>query len=426
MDVSAVPPGHCLRARLTTSKIELAVERYWGLPDGKTGAFKSREEWQDAFDATLQDAVRVRLRSDVPVGAFLSGGVDSSVVSLLARKESQLRTFTVDFDVAAYSESAYAERVAKSIGTEHTTIKLDASSAVTLPELIETYGDLHGDASAMPTLAVCRAARKHVKVVIAGDGGDELLGGYSRYHRAVASTAKLGRLPRLPLEVARRTAARLWPIWLPGNNRVARLTGDLDTFYASDMKVYGGHRWPPILRPSREPAPDPLRTSLERHHGLPPLQRLMACDAETYLPGDILVKVDRASMSVGLEVRAPLLDHRLFELVADADPSWIANGSSGKRPLKDLYAQRLPPEVFQRPKMGFGVPLTTWFKSADFEGRIHGLLDKNAPLAGVFEPSALSRMVASHQHGVYVQPGRIWYLLVLFAWAERWRPSVAM
>lgn len=426
--VQSVPPGHVLRVRVAGGQITARLERWWDFPP-PTGepTFRNVGEFNERFEATLRNAVEIRMRSDVPLGAFLSGGIDSSVISLLSAQAipGKLKTFTVDFDEAGWSEGPFAAEVARHIGAEHEFLRLSSESLSSLTELASIYGDLHGDSSALPTVALCRAAREHVTVAVAGDGGDELLGGYTRYASTLATAAFARRVPAPALTVVRWLAKRRPVSWVRGATRGARLFDDVEKLYPLEMRAYLAQTWPPVLARSglatwRDPIGDVIRQQRGRH----PLLRLMSCDAKTYLPEDVLVKVDRASMAFGLEVRAPLLDHRLFELVMRADPEWLATNDGGKRPLRELFAAELPSAVFRRTKMGFGVPLVEWFRRSPT--RMDALLDRGAPIASVLDRSAVRRLVLSHELGLRDESVRLWRLLMLAAWLELWRPSVAI
>lgn len=424
--VQAVPPGCLLRVKLGAHGLTEHLERYWDLPSAEAAPrFPDQGAFDEELSHTLRDAVRIRLRSDVPLGAFLSGGIDSSIVSLLAAEQipGKLRSFTVDFAEAGWSEGPFAAEVARHIGAEHTELKLGSDALATVPSLVATYGDLHGDSSALPTIALCRETRKHVTVALAGDGGDEVLGGYTRYASTLRTTGVAARVPA-PLVSLARFMGRHRPLaWVRGATRLARLHADPDAYYPLEMRAHVARPWPPYLRAPESPSwPDPIARSLAAQAGRSALQRLMACDAKTYLPEDILVKVDRASMAVGLEVRAPMLDHRLLEIAMGADPAWIAGPEGGKRPLRRLFGPRLPRAVFERPKMGFGVPLARWLR--DGVEHTSALLDPRAPIRDVLDRRAMRRLLLSHRLGLHDESARIWRLLVLAAWLDHWRPSI--
>ena len=425
-DVGIVPPGCWLCAKVGDGGISQRVHRYWDLaPACSVDRSTDQGAFNERFDHTLRDAVRIRLRSDVPLGSFLSGGIDSSVVSLLASQQvaKPLRTFTVDFEESEWSEGPFAAEVARHIGADHTAIRLSEDALSTIPDLVAKYGDLHGDSSALPTLALCSETRKHVTVALSGDGGDETLGGYARYASALRTTSVAARIPRPALALVRFLARQAPLEWIRGASRVARLSGDPDEYYPREMRAFVRHAWPSVLRGSPGRVwRDPVTEALKEQAGRPTLYRFMACDAMTYLPEDILVKVDRASMAFGLEVRAPLLDHRLLELVLGADPEWIVGPRGAKEPLRRLFGSQLPARVFGRRKMGFGVPLASWLrKRGDYAEQ---LLDRHAPVGAVLERREVRRLLLSHRLRVRDESARIWRLLVLHAWFGLWRPSI--
>ncbi len=261
-------------------------------------------------------------------------------------------------------------------------------------------------------------------MALSGDGGDELLGGYGRYARAFREVSRAARFPGLALAAARQVAARL-PWWMRGTARLGRLSSELDAYYASGFRNYVPKAWPPVLDGRLAgPWPDVVATSLRENAGRPPLLRFMSSDMTCYLPEDILVKVDRASMAVGLEVRAPLLDHRLTELVLRADPSWLVDTEGAKAPLRQLYAGRLPEAVFARRKMGFGVPLRHWLKADLGALARERLLSPRPQLAPLLDRKEVGALLRSHASDQRNEAPRIWHLLVLDAWLDRWRPSL--
>jgi len=210
-----------------------------------------------------------------------------------------------------------------------------------------------------------------------------------------------------------------------GASRLGRLSNHLDTYYTTGFWSYGPQRWPPVLARRLETSwPDDVERALQENARRPPLLRLMACDMRTYLPEDILVKVDRASMAVALEVRSPLLDHRLCELVMRADPAWLGDGSGTKLPLRRAYADRLPRTVFSRAKMGFGPPLKSWLSGDLGKAARDRLLSTTSSIAAIADRRAVGRMLASHQAGQRDEAYRIWRLLVADAWLAHWRPII--
>lgn len=423
--IHAVPPGSWVRARIEGASVRTVVERYWEPPSAQGTWSGSHGEWLEQFESIFKSAVSLRLRSDVQLGSFLSGGVDSSVVSFVAASMlgSRLRTFTVDFAESRFSEGAYAREVARSIGSTHEDLLVRSDAVGSLDDLISVYGDLHGDSSAIPTLALCKAARKRITVALSGDGGDELLGGYERYSRTLTAATLATRIPGPARSLVRHLGRRL-PLWVKGAASLRRFYPDAAAQYASQMCSYGPG-WPEVLlAPSSPRWPDSVAEALADANGSSPLHRLMSCDARTYLPGDVLVKVDRASMAHGLEVRAPLLDHRLFEHVALAHPAWLARGAETKLPLRHIFAHRLPPAVFDRRKMGFGLPLTPWLRNELHDFAAGALLGPRSSLTPIVRRQPVMRMIEWHARGMRDESHRLWHLLVLEGWLKHWGVSV--
>ena len=418
--IESLPPASWLRARVTADGLIVDTGSYWQLPTECEPA-SDRQAWLEEFRATLEHAIQIRLRSDVPIGAFLSGGIDSSVVSLLAHRSlpSGLNTFTVDFEEGAFSEGRSAREVASHIGTEHHEIRLRAGSLDDLPRLVRTYGNLFGDPSALPTMAICREMTAHATVVLSGDGGDELLGGYARYQLVEPREAGASQ----QLYAWLYGFARHYPVWLRGDSRLSMLHPDWVAAYRGSMRSYPLHEVPPLFR---HPVAfrDVWQEAFARYEHRPPLFRAMAADAELYLPEDNLVKVDRASMASAVEVRSPLLDHRLFELVARARPEWLRKGARGKLPFAELYGRDLPRAVFERKKMGFSVPLAAWMHDYGMDRIEHALLARDARIRAVLDMRAVSKLLRGFRWRTHHFAGRIWHLLLLEEWLRQFRPTV--
>lgn len=417
--VHQVPPGTAIEFWVESDTLHSRHHRYWTLPPHV--ASTSYSDWLAEFDETLRNAVQIRLRSDVPVGAFLSGGVDSSVVSLLAAAalDTPLATFVADFDDAAHSEAQWAAEVASRIGSRHQALLVHPDREDLAAKVIGVYGDLFGDPSAIPTIDICREMRRHVKVALSGDGGDELLGGYARYARALTSHARYSHSP-----VRLRGAAflrRTLPTWLRGTSRLGPVQPSLELVYGSLFKAFPTRDLPPFLKTETQWT-DPIVEAVLRHQDKPPLHQLMAADLETYLPYDNFVKVDRASMAVGLEVRSPLVDHRLVALVARAEPDWLVGGGA-KRPLRELFARKLPEAVFTRKKMGFAPPTGKWLAAMGPDM----LLEKitGSGIMEVLDRTRVEREVRAFHAGLHGSFSRVWFLSVAAEWWSRWKPQVA-
>jgi asparagine synthase (glutamine-hydrolysing) len=366
--VHKLPPGHTLAVQAGRP---VRLRRYWD----PTAAFRaptviaSEEEAREGLLERLADAVRSHLVSDVPLGAFLSGGLDSTTVVWLMAREAgaRVRTFSIGFREAAFDETPYARRVAEWLETDHHEQIVEPDDLDVLDEILGAFDEPFADASAIPTYFVSRLARQHVKVALSGDGGDELFAGYDRYvvdHRRrrvgfLGDAGLGGPLRRLSGALAEGTPGKnyLYNLSLP------RLDRYLDAVSMFPARALAGLLDPgPARNGGADPAPGiaPLLRSVQ---DLDPLSRLQALDLQTYLPGDILTKVDRMSMAVSLEARVPLLDHPLVEYAASLPPRLRFRAGETKYLLRRLLRGRVPDEVLTRPKRGFAVPLEAWFST---------------------------------------------------------------
>lgn len=414
--IECLPPAHVLKATLRDDRIAIQVTPYWSLRRPPSPR-RSGHEWLEEFEYTLRDSAKITLRSDVPVSALLSGGVDSSVVCLLAARETpKLITVTADQGGSA-SEVEYAREVAGHIGVRNLVVPLRPPGPEGLDEFVRIYPELMGDASALAALAVCRAIRTESTVALTGDGGDELGGGYSRY--GIALDASRDPLPRIMRRVM-ALAARRFPVWIRGEQRLARRAPLGDLPYRALVHMYPAHEIPPVLRRSQRPA-DPLVDSMHAFADAPPLVRMMLTDSETYIPSDTLVTLDRASMSVGLELRAPLLDYRLFDLLRDARDDYFVRDGATKLPFRRIFADLLPRSVFSRKKAGFSVPLDEWVRAMPLEEL---LLSRHSVLGPLVSLRRVAALLDGFRAGLNRHAGRLWHLAVLARWMEFWRPSV--
>jgi asparagine synthase (glutamine-hydrolysing) len=410
--VRRLPPGHLLVAEDDSVR----VERWWTFEPGRQTA-ASEPEWLELVRGTVEAAVRRRLVADVPLGALLSGGIDSSVVVATAARASAepLRTFTVGFPDARYDERAYARAVAERYGTVHEEVEVDADVAETVQRLAETFDEPLGDEAAFPTFLISEQARRRVTVALTGDGGDEAFGGYERY-AAIGLARRLGRIPALP-GVGARVLRRLPQAREPrsGVTRAARFlelaAAPPAEQYARVMEVFPAdlrrELWAEI---EPRPAADLLDSPAE---GVAGLQRL---DVATYLPGDLLPKADLASMAHSLELRSPFLDHEVLELGLALPDGLKVHGRTGKVALRRAFAADLPPEVAGRGKTGFGVPLGRWFREDLRELAGDLLLGERARERGWFRPSAVERLLADHESRRADHGHRLWCLLMLELW----------
>ena len=417
-----LPPAHTLS--LSAAGESAGPRRYWQLrfePDRRP----SPDEWAERLEAKLSETVAAHLLSDVPVGAFLSGGIDSSLVTgLMARAGGRLRTFAVGFAEQEFSELPYARAVAEHLGAEHSELVLRPDKVGLIQRLAEVYDEPFADPSALPTLLVSELARRHVRVCLTGDGGDELFGGYPRYRGALTSAQRAARLPAL----ARRgllALAKRWPRRARGAGtlaRHARLDGNYPVSYLS---LFRPRELARLLPGALGAAPfAPLEEELARaaRAGAPLGQRFQLADVHGYLPDDILVKVDRASMAAGLEARPPLLDHELAELAARLPPELLFERRRGKVLLQRLAARLVPREAIERPKMGFSLPLAAWLRGELRELLADHLLARECRIAPLFRPGVLAELVAEHDSG-RDRADQLWALLVLEHFYRRWEPS---
>lgn len=402
-----------------------------GLADPFAG---TPDEAVDALEEVLKDAVGQCMVSDVPLGAFLSGGIDSSTVAALMQAQSNrpVKTFSIGFDVPGYNEATHAKAVAKHLGTDHTELYVtEAEAQGVIPRLPALYDEPFADSSQIPTFLVSQLARRQVTVGLSGDGGDELFGGYTRHTQVPRLAARLGRLPR-PLRRAAAALALAVPpaAWeragahLPGlrglprpAESVRKLAGVLDATDWRDLYLRLTSQWPDPARlvPGIEEPPG----LLTRPDTWPPLDgpslQMMLLDALTYLPDDILVKVDRAAMGVSLEGRIPLLDHRVYAFAWRLPLALKIRDGQGKWPLRQVLARHVPRALIERPKMGFGVPLETWLRG-DLRDWAEDLLTETALRDGLLDPAPIRRLWADHLSGRRDAQHPLWCVLMWQAW----------
>jgi len=424
-DIRKLPPGCFLTVDLEGG--EPKVQRYWDLrfePDVR----RSEADWLEGLRAHLHDAVSSHLVSDVPIGAFLSGGMDSgTVVALMAgATRGHVRTFAIGFDEASHDELAHARRVAQHHGTQHFEFVVKPDALEVLPKLVWQFDEPFADSSAIPTYFVSKITREHVTVALSGDGGDENFLGYSRYVRALALHDRLDRFPGVLARSLFRWAARLSPDTLRGHGYLEMLGSDPVARYFRLMAFQRSEGLRRILSEEARQQVAPLVTPALFHRldaaaGAPDYaSTLQSIDVRCYLPEDILTKVDKASMLVSLESRVPLLDHVLMEFVATMPSGLKFRNGAGKAILKKAMADRLPPETLTRRKMGFGVPLAEWFRR-DVGAYTREVLEgRRTRERGLLDPRAVSTVLDEHQSGARDRSSQIWALLCLEEWARRW------
>ena len=410
--------------RLVYERGQARIERYWQLDFSKVIP-GSEEEALERLDALLAEATRDRLVADVPIGAFLSGGIDLSlVVGYMAESSSQVKTFSIDFPEAGFSEAAHARRVARIYATDHEDRLMEPAIVPLVADVIRHAGEPFADSSAIPTLLLSRMTKESVTVALSGDGGDDAFAGYLRYVAArvadrfgiAARAARLlersGALSLLPNRAAQLRRAAI-TLAMPPAERYASMMShftpaDLKSLCTPDFIQAAGNpraAWDETLAP----------------YALPGVNRYLALDTSTYLPGDLLLKVDRMSMANALEVRSPFLDYRVYEFAAGLPNEMKLRGRTTKWALKEIARRRgLPPDLVGRPKQGFGVPVGTWLRSELRPWVEDLLLDPRSLARGYFDPQGVRRLLQEHLDAKADHQVRIWNLAVLELWHRCW------
>jgi asparagine synthase (glutamine-hydrolysing) len=418
--IRKLPPGHLL----TWSDGRATIEQYWQLPAEETFT-GSEEDAVHALRGVLADAVRSHLVSDVPLGAFLSGGVDSSLVVGLMSEAShgRVKTFSIGFDEPAFDELEHARRVARHFGTDHHEFVVKPDAVAILDDLIDHFDEPFADSSAIPTWYVSQMARRHVTVVLSGDGGDELFGGYDRYlpHPRVSAFDRYS--PRALRRVAAIAAGRL-PHGARGKNFLRHVGRDDQGRYLDTVRFFGADEKPALLAPAflrQLSSPDPetrLARHFERYERLPWASQMMRFDAETYLPEDVLTKVDRMSMAHSIESRVPLLDNEVIQFASTLRPDMKIRNGRRKHILKEVGATLLPREILDRRKQGFGVPLGIWFRGNLRDLFADTLLSSRSLARGYFQAPFVRRILDEHLTGRRDHTLRLWQLVVFERWHQ--------
>jgi asparagine synthase (glutamine-hydrolysing) len=424
--VNKLAPGHTLLWR--RGGAVPTTHKYWDVAF-VPGAVRTEAEVAEEVTARLREATRVRLMSEVPLGAFLSGGVDSSaVVAMMAGLSTEpVKTCSISFGVKEYDESEYAQRVASQFGTDHFVRRVDTDDFGLLDTLAQVYDEPFADSSAIPTYRVCQLARTRVTVALSGDGGDEAFAGYRRYKWFMTEQ----RVRQLLPDAIRRPVFGALGRWYPKLDRAPKIFRAKATLEAIARDAVDGYFHGVSVAPDRVRLPLYSRdflAALEGHRAVDvmreharhsptrdPLSLVQYLDFKTYLPGDILVKVDRASMAHSLEVRAPLLDYTYIDWVSGLSPGMKLRGTQGKYIFKKSLEPILPHDILYRPKMGFGVPLAEWLRGPLRERVRERLLGPRADQGGIFEPGSIRNLVAQHETGARDHSAVIWALLMLDA-----------
>ena len=415
----------------------LTVQPYWQ-PDFTREQPLSERDAVAQVRELFESAVKLRMRSDVPLGAFLSGGVDSSLTAAVMQRNSAtpIKTFSIGFSVKEYDETHFARLVAQHLKTDHHEFQVAPSAVEVLPKLAWHYDEPFADSSAIPTWYVSQLTRQHVTVALSGDGGDELFAGYPRY-RAVA----LGNLFDTLSPLKTLLAAKCWQ-WLPSSSRQKSKVRQFKRFcealsfsperrYLDWISIFNESRRAALYRDdflAQLPDADPfafLRAAWRRSQGRDAITAASLADLVTYLPCDLMTKVDIASMAHSLEVRQPFLDFRLVEFAAALPVHLKYRWGRGKRLLEAAFGDLLPREIWRRKKMGFGVPLDHWFRH-ELKPLTHDLLlSPSSRSHAFFRPEAMAALVSQHEQRQFDHSARLWALVMLETWLREWGSAPA-
>ncbi|SFH82974.1 asparagine synthase (glutamine-hydrolyzing) [Planctomicrobium piriforme] len=422
-----LPPAHVA----VFEQGELTVSRYWEPPYAEpAGPPLSPEKWRQELRATLTESVRLRMRSDVPVGAFLSGGIDSTIIAGLMQSQSErpIHTFSIGFPIKEFDERSFARQAAEHLKTDHHEYLVEPSALGMLPKLIWHYDEPFGDSSAIPTMYLSEVTRQVVKVALSGDGGDELFAGYSRY-QAVHLAAMSDWLPspiksllgwrmwqQIPTStrqgaIGRRAKRFIEALSQSPERRYLRWIGIFDQRMRNELytpeflQQLDGYDSGEFIHAAYAACPDRDFVT-----------RTTCADVLTYLPCDILTKVDIASMAYALEARSPFLDHRVAELAARMPIELKFQPGRGKKILVETFQDLLPPSIQQRPKMGFGVPIDHWMRNEYRQLLSDLLLSQRSLDRGLFRKEAVERLIQEHLNNRWDHAYRLWNLLCLELW----------
>jgi len=422
LGIAKLPPGHTL----SWQDGHIKVSPYWDLEFRPDDPPQDENEYLEEVDRLLRESVKIRMISDVPLGAFLSGGIDSSlVVAMMAMQQTEpVKTFSIGFEEQEYNELPYARMVAERYGTDHHEEIVRPDAEKVIPEIVENFDEPFADSSAIPTYYVSRLARRHVTVALSGDGGDEIFAGYGRYLDSRLAE-RLDGCPQWIKGPVLKAASCLFPDGRRGGNTLRYLAADCDSRYITKM---GGSHYHAKRKFSDELLQIYAQTGFDLGVGsamvsqprLDMVTRRQYADVNNYLPGDILTKVDRTSMLVSLEARAPLLDHLLAEKAATIPQSIKVRNRTLKYVLKEIAKKYLPHEMINRPKMGFAIPIKHWINNEWFELSGDLILSDRALDRNNVNQKYLRRIFDEHRSGMRDYSASLWALMVLEMWYRRY------
>jgi asparagine synthase (glutamine-hydrolysing) len=429
LDIKKLPPGHLLELE----NGRLSVTQYWDLPEYGTHSPASEEECLEELEHRLAEAVRMRLIADVPLGAFLSGGTDSStIVALMARSSSRpVKTFSIGFRQADFNEAPYARLVAQRFGTEHHELILEPDVVSSVETLTHSLEEPFGDPSALPTYYVSCLARQHVTVALSGDAGDEVFAGYDRY-RVSLRDRSFRWIPGWTRHLYREHIHKLVPHSVPGRSLSYSISLPWEERYLEDISLQPLHREIGLFSDEfMRPAPggsspfDLFRSYIENAPARDPLSSLLYLDSKTYLPADILTKVDRMSMLTSLEARAPMVDHIFVEWATGLTSEWKMRGGEQKYIFRKL-AERVgvPKDTLHRPKQGFALPLVHWTRHELKDLILTVLLEPRTLQRGYLNPDGVRRLLDEHFRRRRNHAGRIWRLLMFELWHRNYLEKI--
>jgi len=416
--IRKLPPGHTLVFR----KNEITIRPYWRLPEPEEGTVRmDSEEAAGQLAQLLDESVRLRLVADVPVGVFLSGGTDSSLIAAMAAEHSgdKLKTFSIGFTEQRYNELPYAQEVARHIGSDHHEFVVSMDHMDTVAELAWYFDEPFADPSLLPTYLVSRQARQHVKVVLSGDGGDELFGGYNWYSW-VLSQQRLRSIPRPILKLV-SALARGVDANYKGKHYLSVLDLDeFDTFLERTSVCYGD-QIDSIIKPSGSDYMDRIYRPFFEAAGFDTLSRMSRTDFSWYLPEDILTKIDRASMAVSLEARVPILDHKVCEFAFQLDSSHKISGNQRKSILRQVARDLLPPGFDFDRKQGFVIPLAEWMRG-ELGNRLESLLG-SSETRDIINVDGVRNLLSRHRDRHHDHSKQLWATFMFCQWSEKFLGS---